>query len=109
MKLTYRKLRLAGACSVQAEYFRELFPKGVVVTAAVCASVACEFDWDWAAGNLLPTLLQADYYAKRAPLHADYYAKRAPLHADYDAKRAALQADYDAKRAPLFGVLAEQV
>src|SRR5208282_4293220 len=133
MHLTYRKLKLAGACSQQLERFRELFPNGVDVTAAVCASVAKEFDWDWAARNLLTSRLWDDYEAKRAPLRDDYEAKRkraplwddyeakraplwgdykaklAPLWGDYEAKRALLQDDYEAKRAPLFGSLMELV
>src|SRR5208282_4564102 len=115
MHLTYRKLKLAGACSQQLERFRELFPDGVDVTAAVCASVAKEFDWDWAK-NLLPSrlrddyeakldLLWDDYEAKFAPLLDDYEAKCAPLRADYEAKCALLRADHDAKCASLFGSL----
>src|SRR5208282_1924247 len=105
MHLTYRKLKLAGACSQQLERFRELFPNGVDVTAAVCASVAKEFDWDWAARNLLTSRLWDDYEAKRAPLRDDYEAKRAPLWDDYKAKRkrAPLWDDYKAKRAPQRG------
>src|SRR5208282_250876 len=103
MHLTYRKLKLAGACSQQLERFRELFPNGVDVTAAVCASVAKEFDWDWAARNLLTSQLWDDYEAKRAPLRDDYEAKRAPLWDDYRAKLAPLWGDYEAKRTPLWG------
>src|SRR5208282_5495044 len=102
MHLTYRKLKLAGACSQQLERFRELFPDGVDVTAAVCASVAKEFDWDWAAMNLLPLRLRADYEAKLAPLRADYEAKRVLLWDDYEAKLAPLRADYEAKRVLLW-------
>jgi len=112
MHLTYRKLKLAGACSQQLKRFRELFPDGVDVTAAACASVAKEFDWDWAARNLLPSRLRAGYEAKRAPLWDDYQAKRTSLWADYEMwadcedKRALLWDDYEAKCALLFGRLA---
>ena len=127
MKLTYRKLKLAGACTEQAELFRELFPKGVTVTAAVCRSVADKFDWnswDWAAANFLPAQLQAEYDHRAALLRAEYARLRdpllaeynlqaaplsAPLWAEYDRRVAPLRAEYDGQRAQLFGRLAEDV
>ena len=123
MKITAKILEDKNACPSQLHKFRKLFPDGVEVTAAVCISVADEFDWDWAANNLLPPSFLADYEAKEvslwkdydakvaspradynakvAPLWADYNAKVAPLWADYNAKKAPLLADYEAKEAPL--------
>ena len=103
MKLTYRKLKLAGACTEQAELFRELFPKGVTVTAAVCRSVADKFDWnswDWAAANFLPAQLQAEYDHRAALLRAEYARLRDPLLAEYN-RAALLRAEYVRLRDPL--------
>ena len=102
-KLTYRKLKLAGACESQAKLFRTLFPEGVVVTEAVCISVASNFDWDldWAAAHLLPKSLRAEYERQRAPFLAEYRRQCAPLEAEYNRQRAQLEAEYDRQRAPL--------
>ena len=102
-KLTYRKLKLAGACESQAKLFRTLFPEGVVVTEAVCISVASNFDWDldWAAAHLLPKSLRAEYERQRAPVLAEYRRQCAPLEAEYNRQRAQLEAEYDRQRAPL--------
>ena len=101
MFLTAAILKSKRACVNQLALFSATFPEGVEVTPEVCVSVADKFDWNWAAANLLPPLLVADFDAKRALLVADYYAKRAPMYADFDAKRAPMYADYTAKVAPL--------
>ena len=120
MRISAAILRRKGACADQVKVFEDLFgTRTVEVTEALCVEHASRFDWDWAARNLLPAPLSADYEAKCAPLLADYEAKCAPLLADYQAKRASLLADYEAKRASLwadyeakcaslFGRLAEQ-
>ena len=102
-KLTYRKLKLAGACESQAKLFRTLFPEGVVVTEAVCISVASNFDWDldWAAAHLLPKSLRAEYERQRAPLWAEYERQRAPIWAEYERQHAPIQAEYERQCASL--------
>ena len=52
------------ACAKQLALFVETFPDGVEVTPEACAAVADKFDWDWAAQNLLPRSLRAEYRAK---------------------------------------------
>ena len=89
MFLTAAILKSKRACVNQLALFSATFPEGVEVTPEVCVSVADKFDWNWAAANLLPPLLIADYDAKRAPLDADYDAKVASLFGEL-AVRAAL-------------------
>ena len=101
--VTARLLKRKDACREQVDLFAATFGPNarVEITEALCVEHAGKFDWGWAAANLLPAPLNADYKAKRALLDADYRAKRAPLNADYEAKRALLYADYEAKRALL--------
>jgi hypothetical protein len=102
MQVSVRLLRCKRACTEQVEKFKELFGAQTIdVTVELCVKHAQDFDWDWAADNLLPETLRAEYYAKAAPLEAKYEAKRAPLWAEYDAKIAPLEAEYNAKVAPL--------
>ena len=62
MKITARLLKFKGACKEQVEKFKELFPDGVEVTESLCVIHAQDFNWDWAAYNLLPLELQEVYY-----------------------------------------------
>jgi hypothetical protein len=108
IKVSAAILRRMAACKEQVDVFHTIFGTATVsITETLCVEHANKFNWDWAANNLLPAPLYADYKAKITPLYADYEAKRAPLDADYRAKIAPLYADYKAKIAPLFGRLAE--
>ena len=117
MEISARILRRKRACVSQVKEFINVFGKAnITITKKLCIAHAQIFNWDWAAENLLPSRLYADYEAKRAPLYADlvakldllyvaYEAKRAPLYVEHAAKRAPLDADYEAKSAPLYAVL----
>ena len=49
-----RLLKAKGACAPQVTRFRELFGDGPApMTVEAAVAVASEFDWDWAAVNLL--------------------------------------------------------
>ena len=120
MEISARILRRKRACVSQVKEFINVFGKAnITVTEELCVSYAPVFDWNWAAENLLPPGLYADYEAKSAPLYADlgakcaplyaaYEAKSAPLYAVLEAKRAGFDADYEAELAALFGQLAER-
>jgi hypothetical protein len=99
--LTLQTLIDEDACSQQVDLFRAKFGESVEVTEALCRSVASEFDWDWAAHNLLSKNGDADYLAKLKPLEDDYLAKRKPMDDDYEAKIKPLYDDYMAKIKPL--------
>ena len=59
--ITTELLISKGACDIQVNLFSELFGESVKVTFAGCDRVACKFNWDWAAFNLLPYPAQAAY------------------------------------------------
>ena len=102
MYITIELLKKHNACEEQVALFATTFPKGVHVTEAACLAVADQFDFQWAADNLLPSDKKAEYMAQRAPISAEYMAQRAPISAEYEAQRASLWAEYEAKRAPLW-------
>ena len=58
-KITLAMLRKAGACKQQLDAFKQLFPRGVEVTVALCLKHAAAFEWRWAARNLLSPSAQA--------------------------------------------------
>lgn len=53
MRITAGMLRRKRACRIQFLKFIKRFPDGVEVTEDTCLYVANDFDWDWAAENLL--------------------------------------------------------
>ncbi len=78
MKLTYEMLQAKGACAVQAHKFRALFPEGVVLTEALCVAHAGEFNFAWAACNLLSATALEAYEKACAPAWEAYEKTRAP-------------------------------
>ena len=72
MKITARILKLKGACIGQVALFKSLWPDGVQITEALCIAHASEFDWGWAANNLLSAPAWAEYERVRAPALAEY-------------------------------------
>jgi hypothetical protein len=111
--LTLQTLIDKDACSGQVKLFRAKFGEAVEVTESLCRSVAGEFNWDWAAHNLLSknslddyrakcNALDDDYWAKCKVLEDDYLAKIKPLEDDYLAKIKQLEDDYRAKIKPLY-------
>ena len=77
-KITLRMLKAKGACIEQCERFAALFPKGVEVTEVLCIEHAADFNWDWAAKNLLTAPAWAEYVRATAPAWAEYERVRAP-------------------------------
>jgi hypothetical protein len=110
--LTLATLKAKGACADQCALFRSKFGDSVDVTPELCVSVAAQFDWGWAACNLLTAPALADYErataaawadydrAKAAPARADFERATAAAWADYERARAAAWADYDRAKAP---------
>lgn len=66
MYMSLKKLKAAGACSLQVAKFRRRFgTRAVKVTEALCVKHAQVFDWSWAAVYLLPTRAHTDaHFAK---------------------------------------------
>ena len=96
MKITYEQLESLDACEDQLNLFQSLFGEEVEVTRELVITHADKFDWDWAAGNLLPRKKQAEYERVNAPAWAEYERVRAPAWAEY--KRVTAQALAEYKR-----------
>lgn len=62
MRITKRLLQSKGACVEQVELFAKLFPKGVMVTKALCVKHAQDFSWSWAATNLFTEQQRVEYF-----------------------------------------------
>ena len=101
-RITDAQLRAAGACCDQLPLFRRKFGNSVEVTVQLAESVASEFDWDWAARNLLKAPAWAEYDRVTAPARAEYDRVTAAARAECDRVRAAARAEYDRVRAAAF-------
>jgi hypothetical protein len=65
-------LQAKNVCTEQADKFRALFPHGVVLTEALCIAHASDFNFTWAAANLLSTAAQEAYEKACAPARETY-------------------------------------
>ena len=95
MRILLSDLRAAGACADQVALFEARFGDGVDVTEALCLSVADLFDWNWAAGYLLPALARVEYRRALAPALAEYERTVAPARAEYERALAPAWTEYD--------------
>ena len=98
--LTLKTLESLDACSRQRYLFRSKFGDSVEITESLCESVASDFDWSWAAQNLLSAPALAEYNRVCAPALAEYNRVCAPALAEYDRVRAPAWDEYDRVRAP---------
>ena len=108
MKVTKTLLLRKGACDDQLDKFVELFPKGVVVTEALCIEHASVFDWGWAASHLLRAPAQDEYSRVRAAAQAEYERVIAAAWDEYEREMAPAQAEYSRVAAATFGRLEEK-
>jgi cyclopropane fatty-acyl-phospholipid synthase-like methyltransferase len=81
--ITVETLRRLHACTDQVKKFAELFPNGVEPTLELCVKHAADFDWSWAACNLLTASARAQYDAACASAWAQYDAACASAWAQY--------------------------
>ena len=51
--VSLRKLKLLGACTQQVDLFHQLFGDRCAVSVELCVVHAAQFDWSWAAQELL--------------------------------------------------------
>jgi len=120
--LKLEKLVALNACPTQVELFRSKFGKSVNVTKELCRSVAGDFDFGWAAMNLLSPRAYAEYKRVEAPALAEYERLEASARAesrrtaafmwfhagyDYDRRKASALArltDYDRANATAFAI-----
>jgi hypothetical protein len=73
-----------GACAEQVKLFREKFGESVFVTEDLCASVAHEFDFDWAAMNLLSPAAWAEYMRVKDSAWTEYMCAASPARREYE-------------------------
>ena len=98
--LTLKTLESLDACSRQRYLFRSKFGDSVEITESLCESVASDFDWSWAAQNLLSAPALAEYNRVRAAAWDEYDRVRAAAWDEYDRVCAAALAEYDRVCAP---------
>ena len=82
MKLYISQLIDKRACRDQVDFFRSKFGESVDVTPELCASVAAEFDFSWAARYLLSPPALAEYQRVDASALAEYQRATAPAFAN---------------------------
>ena len=71
--ISVAKLRKLGACHSQVAKFKEIFgDKSVAVTVELCVAHAQDFNWDWAANNLLTAPARSEYYRVVAAAKTEY-------------------------------------
>ncbi|OGT59968.1 MAG: hypothetical protein A3E01_07765 [Gammaproteobacteria bacterium RIFCSPHIGHO2_12_FULL_63_22] len=97
-RITARFLISAGACASQVQRFHDLWPRGIVPTAALALEYAGAFDWRWAAANLLSDSALVEYERMCAPTGAEYDRARAAAWAEYERVCTAARAEYDRAR-----------
>ena len=88
------------ACDEQVELFRAKFGESVDITPELCESVASEFDFDWAARNLLPPAALAEFKRVTDAAYAEYRRVRDTAYAEYKRVTAPAYAEYERVRAP---------
>jgi hypothetical protein len=95
--ITLAQLENANVCSVYTEKFRELFGNSTEVTVELCVRHAQDFDWNWAADNLLTATARRAYDdATATALKAHDDAMATARRAYEDAMATALEAYEDA-------------
>jgi hypothetical protein len=76
-ELTIKTLIAKGACKDQVELFKAAFGDSVDVTVTLCVEHAGQFNWSWAAHNLLSKAGRTDYERAVAVARSDYERARA--------------------------------
>src|SRR5208282_2710189 len=90
MRLHIQQLIDRKACQEQVDLFRAKFGESVDITEELCVSVATEFNFDWAAQELLTAPALAEYECVTAQALAEYERVTAQAQAEY--KRVTTQA-----------------
>ena len=93
--ITLRKLKAKRACQVQLDKFKELFGSKVEITLELCIKHAHDFNFNWAADNLLSASALAEYQRVTASAWAEYQRVTASAYAEYQRVTAPALAEYD--------------
>ncbi len=108
--ITLARLKELGACADKLLLFEELFGAEVAVTEEMCIKHSSDFDFNWAANNLLSATAFVDYERVRDTARAEYervsdtawdeYARvSATAWAEYKRVRDTARAEYERIRA----------
>ena len=97
-ELTLTHLIDANACSKQRELFQDTFGDSVTVTEELCLKHADDFEWSWAAENLLTTPARAEYDKVTTPARAECDKVKGAAWAEYDKVTDSAWAEYDKVR-----------
>ena len=76
--VSLRKLKLLGACTQQVYLFRQMFGDRCTVSVDLCVAHAAQFDWYWAAQELLSAPARRAYDEAVAPARRAYDEAVAP-------------------------------
>ena len=98
--ITLRKLKAKRACQVQLDKFKELFGSKVEITLELCIKHAHDFDFNWAADNLLSASALAEYQRVTAPAWTEYNRVTASAWTEYQRVKASALAEYNRVKAP---------
>jgi hypothetical protein len=99
--ISVAKLRKLGACSKQVDKFQSIFGNGPVkVTVELCVAHAQNFNWDWAAKNLLTAPAWAEYLRVTAPALTEFERAIVAAQAEYERATAPPWAEYEHATAP---------
>ena len=79
MPSTITLAQLSDACRAQRDLFKQTFGGQVHLTLELAEKHAADFDFDWAAQNLLPRVLLSEYKRQEAPILAEYERQKACL------------------------------
>ena len=96
MKISHKTLQDLGACAEQLKLFRSRFgEQEIEVTRALVLAQAQDWEWNWAAGQLLSSAAQAEYYKARAAAWEEWSKADAAVWAEYDKAVAPAEAECD--------------
>ena len=82
MIVTLKQLDKLDACTGPRNLFEKLFGASVEITKDLCLKHASDFDWAWAADNLLGASARAEYDKACASAWAEYDKACASAFAD---------------------------
>jgi hypothetical protein len=106
--ITAKLLVSMGACHEQVKLFRKLFGTSVKVTLKGCVKAASQFDFNWAAKNLLSAPAYAEYQRVRAPAYAECQRVTDAAYAEYQRVRDAAYAEYQKECAIPFALCVKE-
>jgi hypothetical protein len=93
--LTLQTLKDKLVCAEAHAKFKLLFGESVIVTVELCEKHAKDFDWQWAAENLLSTPARAEYDKVRDPTWAEFDKVCEVVRAGYEKVCEDARAEFD--------------